>query len=527
MQFRFILLFLFLIIFDFQGYAQLPVKETIGQMMLRNPKASVESVYEQNHLQYIWMTRPVARQQLMNLFSSSADFALDGKAYQHEILQKTMHASAYSSRDSLISDIIMTDLALQFFKDLKNGNRPPSFSYDGLKFSPDVSTIPAVLLKSVAAQDLYQLAVKIQPASPAYLNMLEKFRQLKKNLVQIEKEDPVRSVKVNDQNLPLLARLYQLGITDTLIKKISEKELGEKIIAVQSLFNLLPDGTVRSTLLTELNVPLRVRIETLEQAINHYRWMHGLKRFVGVVNIPSASLFIYRNGEMVFDSKLIVGKKATPTPTLSSTISEVILYPYWNVPHGIATKELLPSIKKNTGYLAAHNFQVLNKQGKVLDPYSINWHSLSASNFPYLIRQSTGCDNSLGIVKFNFYNPFTVYLHDTPAKGLFLMNKRYFSHGCMRVEKPVEFGQLLLGRNRIAIDTLTLKGCLKSQAPKTVSVEEKLPLIVMYSTVWFDEQGSLKFFEDVYGRVAKKQLTAGANVQLTSGQQALNSPALE
>jgi L,D-transpeptidase YcbB len=527
MLIRFIVLCLFMSFLNLQGWAQLPVKATIDQMVLRNSKASVESIYEQNHFQYIWMTRPVARQQLMNLISSAADFALDEKTYQHDVLQKKIPASATSSRDSLISDIIMTDVAIQLFKDLKNGNRPPSFSYDGLKYSPDVSTIPAALLRALASHDLYQLAVNIQPASPAYLNMLEKFRHLKKASAQTESEVPVRSAKVNDQNLPLLARLYQLGITDTLVTRISEKELGEKIRSVQSLFSLLPDGTVRSTLLTELNVPLRVRIETLAQAINHYRWMHGMKRFVGVVNIPSASLFIYRDGEMVFDSKLIVGKKATPTPTLSSTISEVILYPYWNVPHGIATKELLPSIKKNRGYLAAHNFQVLNKQGKVLDPYSINWHALSTANFPYLIRQSTGCDNSLGIVKFNFYNPFTVYLHDTPAKGLFLMNKRYFSHGCMRVEKPVEFGQLLLGRNRIAIDTLTLKGCLKSQAPKTVAVEEKLPLIVMYSTVWFDEQGRVRFFEDVYGRVAKKQLTAGANVPLTSGQQVLNSPAWE
>jgi L,D-transpeptidase YcbB len=160
----------------------------------------------------------------------------------------------------------------------------------------------------------------------------------------------------------------------------------------------------------------------------------------------------------------------------------------------------LPSIKRNRGYLAANNFQVLDKNGRVLDPYKINWSSLSTSYFPYTIRQCTGCDNSLGIVKFNFYNPFTVYLHDTPAKGLFNLNKRYFSHGCMRLEKPIEFGQLLLGKNRIAIDTLTIKGCLKSQAPRVVPTEEKWPVVVMYSTAWYDSTGSVIFFEDIYQR---------------------------
>ena len=178
----------------------------------------------------------------------------------------------------------------------------------------------------------------------------------------------------------------------------------------------------------------------------------------------------------------------------------MILYPYWNVPYKIATRELLPSIKRNRGYLAANNFQVLDKNGRILNPYSINWSSFSTSYFPYTIRQSTGCDNSLGLLKFNFYNPFTVYLHDTPAKGLFTLNKRYFSHGCMRVEKPVEFGQLLLGRNRMAIDTLTIKGCLKSQAPKSVPTEEKLPVVVMYSTAWYDSTGRVIFFEDIYHR---------------------------
>jgi len=133
-----------------------------------------------------------------------------------------------------------------------------------------------------------------------------------------------------------------------------------------------------------------------------------------------------------------------------------------------------------------------------MNPYSINWHALSRSNFPYLIRQSTGCDNALGLLKLNFYNPFGVYLHDTPNKNLFLLNKRFFSHGCMRMEKPMEIGHLVLKNNHIAIDTLTQKACLKNQSPIRVKADENMPVIVWYNPAGIDTAGRIIYYEDIY-----------------------------
>ena len=145
--------------------------------------------------------------------------------------------------------------------------------------------------------------------------------------------------------------------------------------------------------------------------------------------------------------------------------------------------------------------QVLTKAGKIVDPYSINWDSLSPSWFPYVLRQSTGCDNSLGVVKLNFYSPYSVYLHDTPWKVLFNFNKRYFSHGCMRVQKATELARFLLKENSIAIDTLEEKGCLRNQRPITVPVTDRVPVFVLYNTAWFDSTGIVQFNEDVYGKM--------------------------
>ncbi len=195
---------------------------------------------------------------------------------------------------------------------------------------------------------------------------------------------------------------------------------------------------------------------------NNLRWLDQLKQStVLLVNIPVAALFVYCQGKIVFDSKIIVGKPATPTPTLSSSIKEVVLYSYWMVPKKIATKVLLPRIKRNPGYLSALNYQLLNNNGDVINPYVISWHRLGTRYSPYTIRQSTGCDNSLGIVNFNFENPFSVYLHDTPKKELFATPNRFYSHGCMRVEKTEALAHLLLVDNKQAIDTITAKGCLQ------------------------------------------------------------------
>jgi murein L,D-transpeptidase YcbB/YkuD len=320
------------------------------------------------------------------------------------------------------------------------------------------------------------------------------------------KDAVVPASKRGITNKPLLTRLYQLGILTSDTITLTEKMLASKLKEAQKMFNVLNDGELRSTTLQALNVPLQTRIAELKNTLNTMRWLNCIKKeqHVVIVNIPSANLLLYEHEKLVMESGVIVGKRSTPTPTLSSTITEVILYPYWNVPYKIATQELLPAIKRNPGYIDANNYQVLNNRGKVVDPLKVNWRSLNAGNFPYTIRQSTGCDNALGLIKLNFYNPFSVYLHDTPNKYLFSFNKRYFSHGCMRLEKAMELGRYIMQGNTIALDTLSEKGCLKNQSPITVPATEKIPVFVLYQTAWVDGSGSVYFYEDVYDRVRNK-----------------------
>jgi L,D-transpeptidase YcbB len=242
--------------------------------------------------------------------------------------------------------------------------------------------------------------------------------------------------------------------------------------------------------------------EQLIRTLNALRWMDCLVKTqnrVIVVNIPSASLLMYDSGKIVFESKVIVGTPATRTPRFITELTDIMIYPFWNVPKSIATKELLPEIRKDISYLERNNFQVLDKKGKVLLPDTINWQSLSTNYFPYTIRQSTGCDNSLGLIKFNLKTPFNVYLHDTPYKALFESQRRFFSHGCIRVQKAKELARLILKEDSLAVDTLDENASPLNYKPGTLRFAGTIAVIVLYNTAWFNASGTLKYHPDIYG----------------------------
>lgn len=243
--------------------------------------------------------------------------------------------------------------------------------------------------------------------------------------------------------------------------------------------------------------------EAAVEAQEIYRWLTcsiASNEKTIVVNIPSADVTVFQAGGKIFYSKAVVGKISTPTHTITSKLDEIILYPYWTVPNSIATKELLKEIKKDVAFLENGNYQVLDLKGRVVDPYAINWAELSKSNFPYRIRQSTGCDNSLGILKLNFYNPYSAYLHDTPDKALFDRRNRFYSHGCIRVQKAIELGDLILGDNSIAIDSIANKPCQANQKPVTVPVKSSINIFVVYSQFWPDDTGALAYYKNIYKR---------------------------
>lgn len=246
----------------------------------------------------------------------------------------------------------------------------------------------------------------------------------------------------------------------------------------------------------------KATISVFMKAANDYRWLNAVreKNRIVLVNIPAAQLKVYEGPFVTLQMKLILGKAITPTKTLSTYIQQVTINPYWTVPKSIIVKEIIPKIQNDIQYLLKNRLTVLDEHYKKIDPYRINWQTIDLEQFPYVIRQSTGCENALGILKLEFENPFSMYLHDTPEKQLFKNKNRFLSHGCMRMENPEAMGRFLLANNLIAMDTLDLTKCELNLKPIFIPVTIKTPLVVWYSQLDFDSNNNLLLYKNIYNR---------------------------
>ena len=291
---------------------------------------------------------------------------------------------------------------------------------------------------------------------------------------------------------------YALSDDSLIIARIITYSYSGSLTELAATFE--PTDTGYDLLKKELKIQMAAQNQKLAQqllvSINLHRWIsHFHFEKAIVVNIPSASLKYFENNSLKLQMKVVAGKTATRSPRFATWCNQVILYPYWNVPKDIAARELLPRVRRNPSSMERMNMQLVNSGGKVVDYHNIKWSAYSNHNFPYRFRQCTGCDNSLGVIKFNLTDPFDVYLHDTNFKLAFLKDKRFLSHGCIRVEQPLALGNYLLDNK---IDSNFLKSCLKGQEPVINTLEKKAPVFVVYMTAEANS-GKVVYHKDVYG----------------------------
>jgi len=241
-----------------------------------------------------------------------------------------------------------------------------------------------------------------------------------------------------------------------------------------------------------------LKYKSIVQSMNclKYLSLYGHSEYI-VANIPETEVRYYQNGKLKLQMKSVVGKKKNPTPTIASYITNIVTFPFWNVPFSIASKELLPKVQKDESYLERNNFEVVDAKGNPIDDSDLNWDSYTEKNFPYFFRESTGPNNSLGVLKFNLGNPFSIYLHDTNSKGAFAKDSRFLSHGCVRLEKPIELADLL---TKGKVNVWELKTGQKDTESKIIKLEQKVPVFIVYMPVTVDGK-NVTFLKDVYDLV--------------------------
>jgi len=282
-----------------------------------------------------------------------------------------------------------------------------------------------------------------------------------------------------------------------------DSELETAVTRYQLRHGLEADGVAGAATIESLNVPVSDRIRTIEMNMERWRWLpRDLgPRFI-TVNIAGFELTLMEHGEVQLTMPVVVGKRYHATPVFSGLMSYLVFSPYWNVPNSIATREILPRLARDPGYLENESMKVFlgwEESLRPIDPARVDWSAVPAANFPYRFRQEPGPHNALGLVKFMFPNKYNVYLHDTPAKELFSRASRDFSHGCIRVKEPLQLAEYLL-QNQSGWDMKRIEEAARSGVEQAVTLPRPWPVHILYWTAWVGERGNVHFWQDIYGR---------------------------
>ncbi len=407
-------------------------------------------------------------------------------------------------------DIRLSRAALEYGNDLASGRLAPAQVDKEVFIEPKEVDPQRLLAEVVSAPDVAAYLDGLAPDTPQY----DRLKQALAKYKGIAEKGGWNTVSAGDTLKP--------GVTDPRVAQLRERflkggylaaagdqpevydeKLGKAVRAFQYDHGLTPDGAVGKKTIAALNEPIQTRIRQMQLNMERRRWMpDDLGRKYVFVNMADFELKLVDEASTIHVARVIVGKPFHRTPVLSAKMTHLVFNPYWHVPHSIASKEILPKIKTDVGYLREKNIRVFSDwsvNAVEIDPAGVDWSRVSRQSFGYKLRQDAGPQNSLGRVKFMFFNPYDVYLHDTPAKRLFSRTVRSFSHGCIRLQNPFALVELLLanqdGWTRVKIDAEIASG-----QRQVVRLKEPIPIHITYLTAWANKDGSINFRPDIYGR---------------------------
>lgn len=283
-----------------------------------------------------------------------------------------------------------------------------------------------------------------------------------------------------------------------------DEPLSEAVRRFQWRHGLNTDAVIGPRTLQAMNVTPAERIDQLRANLERWRWLpDDFGDEYILVNIAGFDMRVVSDGEAIMSQRVVVGQPYRRTPVFTGRMTYLVLNPSWEVPPRLAANDQLPKIREDVGYLAEMGFAVLQGWGADevrVDPDEVDWQALSRRHFPYRLRQAPGPMNALGQVKFMFPNRHNVYLHDTPARGLFAQDDRAMSSGCIRLEDPGRLTEWLLVERDRSHTPESIGRIIDSGVETTVRLARAMPVHLLYWTAWVDEEGIVHYRRDVYLR---------------------------
>jgi murein L,D-transpeptidase YcbB/YkuD len=298
-------------------------------------------------------------------------------------------------------------------------------------------------------------------------------------------------------------RLMLMGFLERSVTQSYDASMQAAVQRFQQSNGLAVDGTVGEGTMREINVPLERRMQSIIVAMERERWLNRPRGSRHIwVNLTDFTAAIVDNDVVTFSTRSVIGANESDrqSPEFSDVMEFMVINPSWYVPRSIITTEYLPQLQRNPN--AVSHLQVTDSNGRLVNRANVNFAQYNAQTFPFAMRQPPSASNALGLVKFMFPNRYNIYLHDTPAKNLFSREVRAYSHGCIRLNDPMDFAYALLSRQESDPQSF-FQSRLATGDEVRVNLNEPVPIHIVYRTAFTNVTGSLQFRRDVYGRDAR------------------------
>jgi L,D-transpeptidase YcbB len=473
----------------------------------------IDSFYEANQYLPVWFRNDKTIPEgtaFVNLIENSRLWGLFPNDYHYNMLSfidRAFILDTNAARNAALwarKDILLTDAFFQMAKDLKKGRIP----YDTVTLRTDTllrnGFYTGAINEALQTGNVSGVLHNLEPRSKGYDSLKTYIAAFldSASFAPYTYLDYPYADSVSFFHL-LQKRLVETGNLADTVPPMNYPKFRSAIIRFQKKYEFKITGQLSNSIIDRLNNTDLEKFKRIAVTLDRYKQLPDtLPESYVWVNLPGFSLRVIDHDTVVFYSKVIVGGPVTRSPQLTSEISNFVTMPQWTVPYSIIFKEMLPKIQKDTNFLAKENLMVIDENDSVIDPHTVNWRKLNKKHFPYQLKQRQGDDNSLGVIKFNFRNKYSVYLHDTNVRWMFGKSYRAISHGCIRVKDWDKLANYLVRNDStsggdLKIPSDTIKAFIARGEKHMFSGFRKLPLYIRYFTCE-GKDGKIQFYEDIY-----------------------------